>query len=74
MFVLIYVDEIIVTSSSDEAISGLLKDLGAEFALKDLGELHYFLGIEVKQHKDGLLLSQEKYATEFGKEGRLARL
>ena len=65
MFVLIYVDDIIVTSSSDEAISGLLKDLGAEFALKDLGELHYFLGIEVKQHKDGLLLSQEKYATDL---------
>ena len=65
MFVLIYVDDIIVTSSSDEAISGLLKDLGVEFALKDLGELHYFLGIEVKQHKDGLHLSQEKYATDL---------
>ena len=65
MFVLIYVDDIIVTSSSNEAISGLLKDLGAEFALKDLGELHYFLGIEVKQHKDGLHLSQEKYATDL---------
>ena len=64
MFVFIYVDDIIVTSSSDEAISGLLKDLGAEFALKDLGDLHFFLGIEVKKHKDGLHLSQEKYATD----------
>ena len=58
MFVLIYVDDIIVTSSSDEAIIGLLKDLSADFSLKDLGDLHYFLGIEVKKHKDGLHLSQ----------------
>ena len=65
IFVLIYVDDIIVTSSSDEAITGLLKDLSAEFALKDLGDLHYFLGIEVKKHDGGLHLSQEKYATDL---------
>lgn len=65
IFVLIYVNDIIVTSSSDEAITGLLKDLSAEFALKDLGDLHYFLGIEVKKHNGGLHLSQEKYATDL---------
>ena len=57
IFVLIYVDDIIVTSSSDEAITGLLKDLSADFALKDLGDLHFFLGIEVKRNRDGLHLS-----------------
>ena len=71
IFVLIYVDDIIVTSSSDEAITGLLKDLSADFALKDLGDLHYFLGIEVKKHKDGLVLSQEKYATDLVKKAGL---
>src|SRR4051812_43502450 len=71
IFVLIYVDDIIVTSSSDEAITALLKDLSTEFALKDLGDLHYFLGIEVKQHKDGLHLSQEKYATDLVKKAGL---
>ena len=71
IFVLIYVDDIIVTNSSDEAITALLKDLSAEFALKDLGDLHYFLGIEVKQHKDGLHLSQEKYATDLVKKAGL---
>lgn len=60
IFVLIYVDDIIVTSSSNEAIAGLLKDLSTDFALKDLGDLHYFLGIEVKKDDDGLHLSQEK--------------
>jgi histone deacetylase 1/2 len=65
IFVLIYVDDIIVTSSSDQAISALLQDLSAEFALKDLGDLHFFLGIEVKKTSDGLILSQEKYATDL---------
>jgi hypothetical protein len=43
IFVLVYVDDIIVTSSSNKAISALLRDLGEAFALKDLGNLHYFL-------------------------------
>lgn len=68
---LIYVDDIIVTSSSNDAVAGLLKDLGAEFALKDLGDLHYFLGIEIKKHGDELHLSKEKYATDLVKRAGL---
>jgi histone deacetylase 1/2 len=65
IFVLVYVDDIIVTSSSNDAISVLLKSLTAHFAIKDLGELHYFLGIEVGRLHDGLLLTQEKYAHDL---------
>jgi histone deacetylase 1/2 len=65
IFVLIYVDDIIVTSSSDCAVSALLKDLNVHFAIKDLGPLHFFLGIEVKRTFDGLLLTQEKYANDL---------
>lgn len=54
IFVLIYVDDIIVTSSSDQAISALLHDLNADFALKDLGDLHFFLGIEINKTQNGL--------------------
>jgi histone deacetylase 1/2 len=57
MFVLIYVDDIIVTSSSDYAITVLLEDLNKNFAIKDLGDLHFFLGIEVKKTRNGLLLT-----------------
>jgi hypothetical protein len=65
VYVLIYVDDIIVTSSSDDAIIALLRDLNENFAIKDLGDLHFFLGIEVKRIPNGLLLTQEKYATEL---------
>jgi histone deacetylase 1/2 len=62
---LIYVDDIIVSSSSDQAIVALVKDLNKDFAIKDLGDLHYFLGIEVKKIQNRLLLRQEKYAMDI---------
>ncbi|WVZ48786.1 hypothetical protein U9M48_000195 [Paspalum notatum var. saurae] len=64
IFLLIYVDDIIVVSSSTQAVQALLDDLRADFALKDLGQLNYFLGIEVKRIKDGIFMSQEKYASD----------
>jgi histone deacetylase 1/2 len=65
IFMLIYVDDIIVTSSSPEAVAALLRDLRKEFALKDLGNLSYFLGIEVTSTQGGILLKQEKYAGDI---------
>lgn len=65
MFVLVYVDDIIVASSSERATTALLQDLKEEFALKDLGELHYFLGIEVSKVQNGIVLTQEKYVTDL---------
>jgi hypothetical protein len=65
LFLLIYVDDIIVASSSSDVVDALLSDLKSDFALKDLGPLHYFLGIEVKQYSDGLLLTQEKYTNDI---------
>ena len=65
LFVLVYVDDIIVASSSTAATHALLRDLQHEFALKDLGDLHYFLGIEVKRNQEGLVLSQQKYASDI---------
>lgn len=65
IFLLGYVDDIIVASSTPNAINGLLRNLKQEFALKDLGELHYFLGIEVSKVKDGIVLTQDKYASDL---------
>lgn len=44
-YVLIYVDDIIVTGTDSSYISSLLTQLQSKFALKDLGDLHYFLGL-----------------------------
>jgi hypothetical protein len=65
IYVLIYVDDIIITISSPAAIDALLADLKHDFALKDLGSLHYFLGIQLKHQLDGLLLTQENYASDI---------
>ncbi|KAJ0985480.1 hypothetical protein J5N97_003836 [Dioscorea zingiberensis] len=65
IYMLIYVDDIIVTSSSVQAVDDLLKQLQKEFAIKDLGDLHYFLGIEVKKESSGIVLTQGKYVTDL---------
>jgi hypothetical protein len=72
IFVLVYVDDIIVTNSSEKATTVLLKDLHDEFALKDLGDLNYFLGIEVTKTRDGIVLTQEKYASDLLKKVRMS--
>ncbi|KAK1699306.1 hypothetical protein QYE76_016003 [Lolium multiflorum] len=47
MYLLVYVDDIILISSSPTAATALISALGVDFAVKDLGPLHFFLGIEV---------------------------
>ncbi|XP_071680324.1 uncharacterized protein [Lolium perenne] len=65
IFMLIYVDDIIVASSSQAATDALLRDLRQEFALKDLGDLSFFLGVEVQKVDNGIVLSQSKYAHDI---------
>jgi histone deacetylase 1/2 len=65
VYLLVYVDNIILVSSSSAAADRLVSKLGSSFALKDLGPLHYFLGVEVHSQGRGLLLSQRKYAMEL---------
>ncbi|XP_062075949.1 uncharacterized mitochondrial protein AtMg00810-like [Humulus lupulus] len=58
---LIYVDDIIVTGSCSATISSLVAYLRTKFAVKELGNLHYFPGIEVSRSANDLHLSQAKY-------------
>ena len=64
MYILVYVDDIILVSSSAAATDRLVSSLGAEFAVKDLGRLHYFLGLEVLHSDGGLTLTQKKYSQD----------
>ncbi|XP_071678617.1 uncharacterized mitochondrial protein AtMg00810-like [Lolium perenne] len=64
-YLLLYVDDIILTASSAALLQQLTLRLRDEFAIKDLGALHYFLGIEVTRRPDGFFLHQQKYAHEL---------
>ena len=63
---LAYVDDIIVTGNIPTFIKSLFTNLNSEFSLKDLGNLHYFLGIEVRPQPNGaLFLTQSKYIRDL---------
>ena len=47
MYLLVYVDDIILISSSVVAADRLVSAMSGDFAIKDLGQLHFFLGLEV---------------------------
>lgn len=65
IMVLVYMEDII-TGSSPLFIANLIKSLNTKFALKDLGQLDYFLRIEVTHLSNGsLLLSQTKYVSDL---------
>jgi hypothetical protein len=46
-FLVLYIDDIILTTSSDALLHGIVARLGASLANKDLGPVHYFLGVQV---------------------------
>ncbi|KAJ9560396.1 hypothetical protein OSB04_005556 [Centaurea solstitialis] len=64
-YLIIYVDDIILTTSSDQLRQQLMTILAGEFAMKDLGPLSYFLGISVTRTGDTLFLSQHAYAKDI---------
>ena len=55
-YLLLYVDDIVLTASSPSLLRRIITSLQQEFAMKDLGVLHHFLGVIVKPHPTGLLL------------------
>lgn len=64
LFLVLYVDDLFLTGE-DSLINWCKKELINEFAMKDLGLLHYFLVLEVQQSKDEVFLSQGKYTVDI---------
>lgn len=64
-YILIYVDDIIVTGNHHLTINAVLTSLADRFSIKDPVDLHYFLGIEVTRNSQGIHLSQRKYITDL---------
>jgi len=65
LYLLVYVDDIILTGNHEPSLKRFIDRLQTEFAIKDLGNLSYFLGLEVSYTSDGLFLSQTKYAHDI---------
>nr|GEU89148.1 ribonuclease H-like domain-containing protein [Tanacetum cinerariifolium] len=64
-YLLLYVDDIILTASSEILLQQIIRSLHQEFAMTDLGLLNYFLGIFVLCDSLGLFISQKKYVVEI---------
>jgi hypothetical protein len=65
IYILVYVDDIILTGTHPLALTSLICKLQQEFPLKDLGPLSFFLGIQVSRSSHGLHLCQKKYITDI---------
>ncbi|GKD41614.1 ribonuclease H-like domain-containing protein [Tanacetum coccineum] len=64
-YLLLHIDDIILTASSEHLLHQIIDFLHLEFSMTDLGALNYFLGIYVTCDSSGMFLSQRKYPTKF---------
>ncbi|KAG7578131.1 Zinc finger CCHC-type [Arabidopsis thaliana x Arabidopsis arenosa] len=71
LLVAVYVDDLLVTGSSLDAILEFKKGMATKFEMSDLGKLTYYLGIEVLQLENGIVLKQERYASKILEETRM---
>jgi Reverse transcriptase (RNA-dependent DNA polymerase) len=60
-YLLVYVDDIVLTGNNVSLLQHFTHMLDQSFTIKDLGDPHFFLGIEVNKHEQGLLLTQSSY-------------
>ena len=61
----LYVDDMIITGSSEKDIQKFKSEMMDYIEMTDLGEMNYFLGIEISQNAEGVFLSQTKYANKL---------
>ena len=62
---IVYVNDIILTRDNTGEVERLKKVLATEFEVKDLGQMQYFLGIEVTKSKKGISISHRKYVLDL---------
>ncbi|RVW17830.1 Retrovirus-related Pol polyprotein from transposon TNT 1-94 [Vitis vinifera] len=62
---IVYADDIILSGNDMEELQNLKKYLSEEFEVKDLGNLKYFLGMEVARSRKGIVVSQRKYILDL---------
>ena len=65
LIVQIYVDDIIFGETSHVLVSKFAEQMSSEFEMSMMGELHYFLGLQIKQMKEGTFIHQAKYTKDL---------
>ena len=65
IILVIYVDDLILTSSDPKLLTHVKSSLKKFFEMSDLGHLHYFLGLQVLKTKEGIFIYQSKYACDL---------
>eukprot|EP00253_Pinus_taeda_P015191 PITA_15191 len=65
LILVLYVDDLLITSSSASSIATVKRALHDRFLTMDMGPLHFFLGLEISQDATGIKLSQAKYAQDL---------
>ncbi|GJT90059.1 putative ribonuclease H-like domain-containing protein [Tanacetum coccineum] len=74
LLVQVYVDDIIFGSTKKELCLAFEKLMHEKFQMSSIGELTFFLGLQVKQKKDGIFISQDKYVDEILKKFRFTEV
>ena len=70
----VYVDDILITGTNLQAIEAIKAHLHTTFSIKDLGSLHFFLGMEARYSDQGFILTQEKFTKELLTDSKLTNL
>jgi hypothetical protein len=61
----VYVDDIIFGGSSNSLVARFAEDMSREFEMSMMGELQFFLGLQIKQSKEGTFVHQAKYTKDI---------
>ena len=65
LIVAMYVDDLLVTGTSQQSIVEFKRRMSSKFVMSDLGKLTYYLGIEVHQYGECIVLKQDQYAQKI---------
>ncbi|XP_018628233.1 uncharacterized mitochondrial protein AtMg00810-like [Nicotiana tomentosiformis] len=65
LILLLYIDDIILTGSHSSLLDHFISHFSRQFVMKDLGDLHYFLGVQAVRSFNGLHIPQQKYISDL---------
>jgi hypothetical protein len=71
LIVQVYVDDIVFGDSSQSLVARFVEDMSRELEMSMMGELHFFLGLQIKQAKEGTFVHQDKYTKDILKKFKI---